>query len=238
MEARGLSRPCNLARDARREQVHAFYHSLVSFFVRGRCARTAGLRCNSRRRRTDFARLRQFRRAGANQFIQTADRADPTEGDQRSMTPVVAILAGGAGTRLAEETEVRPKPMVEIGGKPILWHIMKHYAHYGFNDFVVALGYKGELHQALDAGLRDARRQHDGAHLRRAKSCVTTTPSPELERRPGRHRAGDPDRRAGQAPEALDRQLRPSCSPGATASRTSTCNACSPSTARTASSRP
>jgi glucose-1-phosphate cytidylyltransferase len=55
----------------------------------------------------------------------------------------VAILAGGAGTRLAEETEVKPKPMVEIGGQPILWHIMKHYACYGFNEFVVALGYKG-----------------------------------------------------------------------------------------------
>lgn len=56
----------------------------------------------------------------------------------------VAILAGGAGTRLAEETDIRPKPMVEIGGKPILWHIMKHYAHYGFNDFAIALGYKGD----------------------------------------------------------------------------------------------
>lgn len=56
----------------------------------------------------------------------------------------VAILAGGAGTRLAEETEIKPKPMVEIGGKPILWHIMMHYSHYGFKDFVVALGYKGE----------------------------------------------------------------------------------------------
>ena len=56
----------------------------------------------------------------------------------------VVILAGGLGTRLAEETEVRPKPMVEIGGQPILWHIMKHYAHYGFNEFVVALGYKGD----------------------------------------------------------------------------------------------
>ena len=56
----------------------------------------------------------------------------------------VAILAGGAGTRLAEETEVRPKPMVEIGGRPILWHIMKHYAHYGHTDFAIALGYKGE----------------------------------------------------------------------------------------------
>jgi len=57
----------------------------------------------------------------------------------------VVILAGGLGTRLAEETEVKPKPMVEIGGRPILWHIMKHYAHYGFKEFFVALGYKGEV---------------------------------------------------------------------------------------------
>src|SRR6202171_4058709 len=54
------------------------------------------------------------------------------------------ILAGGLGTRLAEETAVRPKPMVEIGGHPIIWHIMKHYARHGFTEFVVALGYKGE----------------------------------------------------------------------------------------------
>jgi glucose-1-phosphate cytidylyltransferase len=57
----------------------------------------------------------------------------------------VVILAGGSGTRLAEETEVKPKPMVEIGGRPIVWHIMKHYAHYGFKDFFIALGYKGEV---------------------------------------------------------------------------------------------
>lgn len=56
----------------------------------------------------------------------------------------VVILAGGFGTRLAEETEIKPKPMVEIGGRPIVWHIMKHYAHFGFNEFVIALGYKGE----------------------------------------------------------------------------------------------
>ncbi len=55
----------------------------------------------------------------------------------------VLILAGGFGTRLSEETDIRPKPMVEIGGKPILWHIMKIYSHYGFNDFVILLGYKG-----------------------------------------------------------------------------------------------
>jgi len=57
----------------------------------------------------------------------------------------VVILAGGLGTRLAEETEVRPKPMVEIGGRPVLWHIMKHYAHHGCNEFFVALGYKGDV---------------------------------------------------------------------------------------------
>ena len=57
----------------------------------------------------------------------------------------VFILAGGLGTRLAEETEIRPKPMVEIGGKPILWHIMKIYSYYGFNDFVILLGYKGYM---------------------------------------------------------------------------------------------
>ena len=57
----------------------------------------------------------------------------------------VVIFAGGLGTRLMEETEARPKPMVEIGGKPILWHIMKIYEHYGFNDFVICLGYKSQM---------------------------------------------------------------------------------------------
>jgi glucose-1-phosphate cytidylyltransferase len=57
----------------------------------------------------------------------------------------VVILAGGLGTRLMEETEARPKPMVEIGGKPILWHIMKIYEAYGYNDFIVCLGYKAHL---------------------------------------------------------------------------------------------
>ncbi len=55
------------------------------------------------------------------------------------------ILAGGMGTRISEETHLKPKPMVEIGGKPVLWHIMKIYSHYGINDFIICLGYKGYL---------------------------------------------------------------------------------------------
>lgn len=57
----------------------------------------------------------------------------------------VVILAGGLGTRLSEETELKPKPMVEIGGRPILWHIMKLYSHYGFNDFIILTGYKSHV---------------------------------------------------------------------------------------------
>ena len=57
----------------------------------------------------------------------------------------VVILAGGLGTRISEETITRPKPMVEIGGKPILWHIMKIYSHYGFNEFVICLGFRGYM---------------------------------------------------------------------------------------------
>ena len=57
----------------------------------------------------------------------------------------VVILAGGLGTRISEESVVKPKPLVEIGGKPILWHIMKIYSNYGLNDFIVCCGYKGYL---------------------------------------------------------------------------------------------
>lgn len=73
----------------------------------------------------------------------------------------VVILAGGLGTRLAEETEIKPKPMVEIGEHPIVWHIMNSYAHYGYTDFFLALGYKGEIikryfldHYSLGGSLR------------------------------------------------------------------------------------
>jgi glucose-1-phosphate cytidylyltransferase len=88
----------------------------------------------------------------------------------------VAILAGGVGTRLAEETVVKPKPMVQIGGRPILWHIMKHYYHYAHKEFVIALGYKGEyikkymvdycsLHSNLTVELRSDRVYKHGNDL-------------------------------------------------------------------------
>ena len=69
----------------------------------------------------------------------------------------VAILAGGMGTRIAEETDIKPKPMVEIGGKPILWHILQHYAHFGHTEFVVALGYRGDYikRYMIDYGLSE-----------------------------------------------------------------------------------
>ena len=76
----------------------------------------------------------------------------------------VAILAGGHGTRLAEETQIRPKPMVEIGGMPILWHIMMHYSRYGLNEFVIALGYKGEYIKRYFADYCVAERRPDRPH--------------------------------------------------------------------------
>ena len=57
----------------------------------------------------------------------------------------LVILAGGYGTRLAEETKIKPKPLVKIGNKPIIWHIMKFYSYYGINDFIICLGYKGNI---------------------------------------------------------------------------------------------
>ena len=57
----------------------------------------------------------------------------------------VVLLAGGYGTRIAEETHIKPKPMIEIGGKPIIWHIMKEYSHFGFNDFIICAGYKQHI---------------------------------------------------------------------------------------------
>lgn len=83
-----------------------------------------------------------------NVFILLRRKHSPrllNEGKEKMIKPKVVILCGGKGTRLAEETVIRPKPLVEIGGRPILWHIMQIYSHYGFKDFVLCLGYKGEI---------------------------------------------------------------------------------------------
>src|SRR5581483_684014 len=87
-------------------------------------------------------RLRPAARRGGRR---AGPHPTPAVADARSFSEMkVVILAGGMGTRLAEETEVKPKPMVPIGGQPILWHIMKYYASFGFREFFVALGYKGD----------------------------------------------------------------------------------------------
>jgi len=87
------------------------------------------------------------------------------------------ILCGGLGTRLSEETQVRPKPMVEVGGRPILWHIMKIYERYGFNDFTLALGYKGEV--IKDYFLNYHARQSDLTVDLRSGEVAYTNPTSE-----------------------------------------------------------
>ena len=94
----------------------------------------------------------------------------------------VVILAGGLGTRLAEETEVRPKPMVEIGGRPILWHIMKHYAHYGFNDFVRRPRLQGRGDQALLPATSATLRGDLDCRARERRRSTTTARSPRTGR--------------------------------------------------------
>lgn len=87
--------------------------------------------------------------------------------DEGNGSVQVVILCGGMGTRLREETEFRPKPLVEIGGKPILWHIMKTYAHYGFKEFVLCLGYKGYM---IKEYFMNYRLMHNNFTLRLNKS--------------------------------------------------------------------
>jgi NDP-sugar pyrophosphorylase family protein len=88
--------------------------------------------------------LRFFRGVGRIPYLRGIWNFEPAT-LQRERQMKVVIPTGGLGTRLAEETEVKPKPMVEIGGRPILWHIMKLFAHHGFKEFLIALGCKGDV---------------------------------------------------------------------------------------------
>ena len=100
------------------------------------------------------------------------------------------ILAGGKGTRIAEESSTRPKPMVEIGAQPILWHIMKLYASFGVTEFIVCLGYKGYIIKEYFANyfLHQADVTFDMA---REPRRVSRLPQRTLESHAGRHRRGD-----------------------------------------------
>ena len=116
----------------------------------------------------------------------------------------VVILCGGMGTRLSEETTKRPKPMVEIGGRPILWHIMKGFAQYGFCEFVLALGYKGEFIKDYFLKYPQPFEQPVG------RSAIGRCRSPrrqvrQLEGPPDRYRAIDHDRRTREAGRRLHR---------------------------------
>ena len=98
------------------------------------------------------------------------------------------ILAGGLGTRLSEETETRPKPMVEIGGRPILWHIMKHYAHYGFERIRGRPGLQGRRDQALLHRLLPSLNGDITVDLASGGVTRTRRAAGRLDRPPGRHR--------------------------------------------------
>src|SRR5438445_121778 len=88
----------------------------------------------------------------------------------------VVILCGGQGTRLREETEFRPKPMVEIGGRPILWHIMKIYAHFGLKDFILCLGYKGYMIKGFFQNYETRLNAMTGARVRRIRRYLDDGP--------------------------------------------------------------
>ena len=130
----------------------------------------------------------------------------------------VVILAGGLGTRISEESYLRPKPMIEIGGKPILWHIMKIYSAHGVNDFVICCGYKGYVIKEYFANYFlhmsdvtfDMADNSMEVHQQQGRAVA---------RDAGRHRRKHPDRRAPQARRgATSRTKSRSASPMATAS--------------------
>ena len=115
------------------------------------------------------------------------------------------ILAGGFGSRLSEETHVKPKPMIEIGGKPILWHILKMYSHYGLNDFIICCGYKGYVIKEYFANyfLYESDCRFD---LKNNKMEILRNGVEALERHPGGHRREHDDRRPVATGQGIHRR--------------------------------
>ena len=130
----------------------------------------------------------------------------------------VVILCGGLGTRLREETEFRPKPLVDVGGRPILWHIMKLYAHHGFRDFVLCLGYRGNMikeyflnYEAMNNDFTICLGKRVAHRLQRPSRGT------ELPHHAGRHRPRNHDRRPREAHRRNTSPTIASWSPTATA---------------------
>ena len=117
----------------------------------------------------------------------------------------VVILAGGLGTRLSEETQLKPKPMVEIGGHPILWHIMKIYASYGLHDFIVCLGYRGYVIKEYFANYF---LHTSDVTIDVAKNSLEVHSSTRraMARHAGRHGTGYPNRRPAETRRKTPRQ--------------------------------
>ena len=127
------------------------------------------------------------------------------------------ILAGGLGTRISEETHLKPKPMVEIGGKPILWHILKIYSHHGINEFVICCGYKGYVIKEYFANyflhMSDVT-----FHMKLNSHGGAPQESRALAGHPGGYRRSHDDRRPSQACARISRRRHASASPMAMAS--------------------
>ena len=147
-------------------------------------------------------------RARKRMISETKVSEDPVYSSGKTIMKV-GILAGGYGTRLAEETEIRPKPMVEIGGMPILWHIMMHYRHYGHQRFRHRAGLQGRIHQAL---VTTTARSNSNLTVNVATGEVKHHGEPaRLDRGTDRHRPEHDDRRPHQATAAIGWATRLSC---------------------------
>ncbi len=116
----------------------ACWHQRIDRLTAYRAAQLKRLKAFNEACATRSANIGRFR-----SFAENENSRAPLFAPRRHKLVKAVILAGGLGTRISEETQVRPKPMIEIGGRPVLWHIMKSYAQYGITDFIICCGYRG-----------------------------------------------------------------------------------------------